>query len=113
MPSTCSATRCAICSIRACAAAGEKASGEFDQEDKTMKTIARYGYILHGAFGFLLAFAFGSAAAQTAAKPQYGGSLEIGSVYVTLSPMSWDPQDWNWKLNHDTGMYYEQLFAAD
>ena len=46
-------------------------------------------------------------------KPQYGGTLEIGTVYVTLSALSWDPQDWNWKLNHDTGMYYEQLFAAD
>ena len=52
-----------------------------------------------------------AAAAQTG-KPQYGGTLEIGTVYVTLSALSWDPQDWNWKLNHDTGMYYEQLFAG-
>jgi peptide/nickel transport system substrate-binding protein len=51
--------------------------------------------------------------AQATAKPQYGGALEVGTVYVTLSALSWDPQDWNWKLNHDTGMYYEQLFAAD
>ena len=46
-------------------------------------------------------------------KPQYGGTLEIGTVYVTLSALSFDPADWNWKLNHDTGNYLEQLFAAD
>ena len=44
---------------------------------------------------------------------QYGGTLEIGTVYVTLSALSFDPADWNWKLNHDTGNYLEQLFAAD
>ena len=42
-----------------------------------------------------------------------GGTLEIGTVYVTLSALSWDPADWNWKHNHDTGQFYEQLFAAD
>ena len=47
------------------------------------------------------------------AKPTYGGTLEIGTVYVTLSALSFDPADWNWKLNHDTGLVYEQLFAAD
>ena len=46
-------------------------------------------------------------------EPQYGGTLNIGTVTVTLSALSWDPTDWNWKLNHDTGMFYEQLFAAD
>ena len=46
-------------------------------------------------------------------KPKYGGTLEIGTVYVTLSALSFDPADWNWKLNHDTGQFYEQLFAAD
>jgi len=46
-------------------------------------------------------------------KPKYGGALEIGTVYVTLSALSFDPADWNWKLNHDTGLFYEQLFAAD
>ena len=53
------------------------------------------------------------ASAQTEPKPQYGGTLEIGTVYVTLSALSFDPADWNWKLNHDTGNYLEQLFAAD
>ena len=52
-------------------------------------------------------------AAENGDKPQYGGALEIGTVYVTLSALSWDPADWNWKLNHDTGLFYEQLFAAD
>ena len=45
--------------------------------------------------------------------PQYGGTLNIGTVYVTLSALSFDPADWNWKTNHDAGMIYEQLFAAD
>ena len=78
-----------------------------------MKRIERKTRMLHGAIALSLAFACGDAAAQTPAKPQYGGSLEIGTVFVTVSPLSWDPQDWNWKLNHDTGMFYEQLFAAD
>lgn len=45
--------------------------------------------------------------------PKPGGTLEIGTVYVTLSALSWDLADWNWKQNHDTGQFYEQLFAAD
>ena len=48
-----------------------------------------------------------------AGKPQYGGTLDIGNVFVTLTALSWDAQDWPWKLNHDTGMFYEQLLAAD
>ena len=77
-----------------------------------MKPMQRNSPMFRGVLALSLALACGGAAAQ-AAKPQYGGSLEIGSVYVTLSALSWDPQDWNWKLNHDTGMFYEQLFAAD
>src|SRR4051812_22855130 len=45
--------------------------------------------------------------------PKYGGTLDVGTVYITLSALSFDPADWNWKLNHDTGNYLEQLFAAD
>ena len=52
-------------------------------------------------------------AAENGVKPQYGGALEIGTVYVTLSALSFDPNDWNWKLNHDTGQYLEQLFQGD
>ena len=47
-----------------------------------------------------------------AEKPQYGGTLNIGMVYVTLSPLSWDPADWAWKFGQDTGLMYEQLFAS-
>jgi peptide/nickel transport system substrate-binding protein len=50
---------------------------------------------------------------KIAVEPQYGGTLNIGTVYVTLSALSFDPADWNWKVNHDAGMIYEQLFAAD
>jgi len=60
----------------------------------------------------ILSLAFGSAAAQSE-KPQYGGTLNIGTVFVTLSPLSWDPGDWPWKFTNDTGLTYEQLFAAD
>src|SRR4051812_20128157 len=63
--------------------------------------------------GGALALAASSALAESPDKPKYGGSLEIGTVYVTLSALSFDPADWNRKLNHDTGLFYEQLFAAD
>ena len=60
----------------------------------------------------------GSAAAQAPApakaeKPQYGGSLSIGVVYYTVSPLSFDAGDWTWKFNQDAGLTYEMLFAAD
>jgi peptide/nickel transport system substrate-binding protein len=45
--------------------------------------------------------------------PQYGGELNVGTVYIGRPPLSWDPADWAWKTNHDTGMVREQLFAAD
>ncbi len=62
----------------------------------------------------LMAAAFalpGAGVAQE--KPQYGGTLNIGMVYVTLSPLSWDQAAWPWKFQQDTGLMYEQLFAAD
>ena len=51
--------------------------------------------------------------AQSEQPPKPGGTLEIGTVYVTLSALSWDSADWNWKHNHDTGAVYEQLVIAD
>ena len=45
--------------------------------------------------------------------PQYGGTLNVGTVNVTLSALSWDPADWTWKSNHDAGAIREQLLAAD
>jgi len=46
-------------------------------------------------------------------KPQYGGHLNIGVVYYTLSPLSFDGADWTWKFNQDMGLTYEMLLAAD
>ena len=68
------------------------------------------GALLGGAMA--AAFAGGGAFANDE-KPKYGGGIEIGTVYVTLSALSWDAQDFNWKHNHDTGLVYEQLFSAD
>lgn len=45
--------------------------------------------------------------------PLYGGTLNLGTVYVTLSALSWDPADWAWKSNHDYGLVREQLYVAD
>jgi len=65
------------------------------------------GALLGGALSVVAGGAFADD------KPEYGGTLEVGTVYVTLSALSWDAQDFNWKHNHDTGLVYEQLFAAD
>jgi peptide/nickel transport system substrate-binding protein len=54
-----------------------------------------------------------STPAALAQAPQYGGTLNIGHHHVTLSPLSWDPADWTWKYNQDTGLATETLFAAD
>jgi len=71
--------------------------------------------ILKGALlgGAMAAASVASGAFAADEKPKYGGSVEIGTVYVTLSALSWDAHDFNWKHNHDTGLVYEQLFAAD
>ena len=65
-----------------------------------------------GVFGGWLVLGAAKPRAETE-TPRYGGTLEVGTVYVTLTALSWDAQDWNWKHNHDTGQVYEQLFAAD
>src|SRR5262245_2788445 len=67
--------------------------------------------VFASVLGLVLALGTGTARADT--KPQYGGTLEIGTVFVTLTALSWDNADWNWKLNHDAGHFYEQLFAGD
>ena len=64
------------------------------------------------ALAGLLAFGSPAAFAQ-AGKPETGGTLNIGLVYYTIAPLSWDPSDWAWKFGHDTGLMYEQLFAGD
>src|SRR5262249_37415509 len=73
--------------------------------------VMRKGWIGLSVVALLLVITGGSARAED--EPRYGGTLEIGTVYVTLSALSWDSADWNWKHNHDTGQVYEQLFAAD
>ena len=60
-----------------------------------------------------LAMCVAAPAQAQAEKPQYGGTLNVGSMYVTLSPLSWDVADWAWKFGNDTGLAYEQLFAGD
>lgn len=50
---------------------------------------------------------------ESNSTPQYGGELNVGTFVVTLSALSWDPADWTWKSNHDTGMIREQLFVGD
>jgi peptide/nickel transport system substrate-binding protein len=71
----------------------------------------RKGWIGLSVLALALVLTIGSPRAED--EPRYGGTLEIGTVYVTLSALSWDLADWNWKQNHDTGQFYEQLFAAD
>ncbi|QQE09329.1 ABC transporter substrate-binding protein [Cupriavidus sp. ISTL7] len=78
--------------------------------DKAVRRPAKRGAAIAAAVG--LALAAGSALAQPEA-PKYGGTVEIGSVYPTISALSWDLADWNWKQNYDTGQVYEQLFVAD
>jgi peptide/nickel transport system substrate-binding protein len=71
--------------------------------------------IAQGAAAAVLASALaaGPALADKGVKPQYGGTLEIATMFATLSALSWDPHDWNWKLNHDTGQFYEHLVVGD
>jgi peptide/nickel transport system substrate-binding protein len=69
---------------------------------------------LAGAGALSLVLAAGAAWGQAKLEtPRYGGSLEISTVYPTISALSFDSYDWPWKHNHDTGNVYEQLFAAD
>ena len=70
---------------------------------KTLSSIALAGLLGAASLG----------AIAQAEKPQLGGTLNIGNVYVTLSPLSWDPADWAWKFGQDTGLMYEQLFVGD
>jgi peptide/nickel transport system substrate-binding protein len=70
--------------------------------------------VLASASVLSLALAAGPAFAQAKLEmPKYGGTLEISTVYPTISALSFDSYDWPWKHNHDTGQVYEQLFAAD
>ncbi|MEI6546478.1 MAG: ABC transporter substrate-binding protein [Burkholderiales bacterium] len=57
--------------------------------------------------------AAGSTDAGAQELPQYGGTLSVGTVSITNSPLSWDPADWNYKSAEDIGYYYSRLFVGD
>lgn len=76
------------------------------QYKATVGRLAR-GLAMAGVLGLSQSLAYADE------KPQMGGTLNIGNVYVTLSPLSWDPGDWAWKFQQDTGLMYEQLFVGD
>ena len=80
----------------------------------THRSQALYSLALSAAMAAVpLAAQAQSLAPAMTEKPQYGGTLNIGHHHVTLSPLSWDPADWTWKYNQDTGLATETLFAAD
>src|SRR3978361_1200098 len=109
MPPTCSEMPCVTCSIPACAARdkGRRITGEeFMRVFRTASWLAAASVVATLSLGTL-------AFAQSEQPPKPGGTLEIGTIYVMLSALSWDSADWNWKHNPDTGGIYEQLFVAD
>jgi peptide/nickel transport system substrate-binding protein len=66
-----------------------------------------------GVLGFALAAGPAVSQNHKMESPKYGGTLEIVTVYASISALSWDNYDYNWKHNHDTGQVYEQLFVTD
>src|SRR5262245_59461332 len=83
-----------------------------EREEERMTRRGRPSAVL-SAVATGLAVVLGAGTARADTKPQYGGTLEVCTVFVTLTALSWDNADWNWKLNHDAGQLYEQLFAGD
>jgi peptide/nickel transport system substrate-binding protein len=75
-------------------------------------SITTHRWLKAGAFGAAILLS-GNAFAQNAEKPQYGGTLEVSTIFATLSALSFDHKDWPWKINHDAGGIYEQLLTAD
>src|SRR6195952_3673118 len=109
MPPTCSEMPCVTCSIRACA---DRDKGARSTGEETMRVSRSRSWL--AAVSVAAALSLGTSAfAQSEQPPKAGGTLEIGTIYVTLSALSFDSADWNWKHNHDTGAVYEQLFVAD
>src|SRR6478736_1941856 len=117
MPPTCSAMHCVTCWTRACGAAAEgfvPDSRRQHQETSPMRPSSPLRRKAIATAGWLaLAIAPAFAQAPAVQKPQYGGELNIGNVFATVSPMSSDPAAWAWKHSQDTGLAYEQLFSAD
>jgi peptide/nickel transport system substrate-binding protein len=90
--------------------AAEAAAGAPPTEGLMSTTLHRW--YRAGVLGAAILCSVG-AFAQTVEKPQYGGTLEISTIFATLSALSWDHKDWPWKINHDAGGIYEQLLTAD
>ena len=79
-----------------------------------MNPIRKTGFALRAALGAAALAATTLVSAQPAAeRPQYGGTLSVATVYYTISALTWDLADWNWKQNHDTGAVRELLLSAD
>ena len=55
-------------------------------------------------------FAIASITNVGAQTPEYGGALTVSPYYPGISALSWDPADWNWKVNADAGPYMDMLF---
>lgn len=73
----------------------------------------RRSIVMALALGFTLAGVGYVAAQQSDGEPQYGGSLTISPYQPGISALSWNPTDWNWKINVDAGPYMEQLLVGD
>jgi peptide/nickel transport system substrate-binding protein len=88
-----------------------------NQRQETGETTMRKQALqqLAGIGALTLAFATNAGAGDNfkIETPKYGGALEIVTVYASISALSWDNYDYNWKHNHDTGQVYEQLFVTD
>src|SRR5262245_56623055 len=66
------------------------------------------------SFAAAVVLSLGAATAgEQTAKPQYGGTLRVTTMYYAISALSWDLAEWHWKQNDDSGMYLEQLFSGD
>ncbi len=64
------------------------------------------------AFGLSVALGLASPV-QAEEKPRYGGTLQVATMNRQLALLTWDPADWNWKVNHDTGQFPNELFSGD
>src|SRR4030095_13533954 len=63
------------------------------KEEEAMRKGRITAALTAGVFGLSLALGAGTPLADTD-KPKYGGTLEIVTVYPTLTALSWDPHDW-------------------
>jgi peptide/nickel transport system substrate-binding protein len=80
---------------------------------KLAKSKSKRSLLLRAGVPLALVLAVAGVLGAQATKPQYGGQLNIGSAVLAVAALSWDSADFNWKHNMDTGLVYEQLFAAD